>query len=193
MGAPQLGDRPVYDPVDPVRGPHRRRRRARRSGGRAARDVDVFRVADPELAGYAVLDFDGFDAWYEEDDLNLAHPRDPFHPVDIVHSSRHVRVDSRAGCVAESTSPYLLFEPPLPVRYYFGSTTCAPTCSEPSELTTVCAYKGEATYFSRGERPTSSGATGTRRGPELQDELLVARGVAHTRDAIPGRVGVTRG
>ena len=27
------------------------------------------------LAGYVVLDFGAFDAWYEEDELNVAHPR----------------------------------------------------------------------------------------------------------------------
>jgi hypothetical protein len=26
-----------------------------------------------------IVDFGAFDAWYEEDQLNVAHPRDPFH------------------------------------------------------------------------------------------------------------------
>ena len=112
------------------------------------RDVDAFRAADPDLAGYVLLDFAGFDDWYEEDDLNLAHPRDPFHRVDIVHSSRHVRVELDGRVLAETTSPYLLFEPPLPVRYYFALGDVSTDLLAPSELTTRCAYKGEATYFS---------------------------------------------
>ncbi len=41
-----------------------------------------------------MLDLDAFDAWFEEDERNVvAHPRDPFHRIDIVHGSRHVRVE----------------------------------------------------------------------------------------------------
>ena len=148
--APQLGDRTVYDPSIPFT--------AHTSEGAALvvrvpgadRAVDAFRVADPDLAGYVLLDFDGFDAWYEEDELNVAHPRDPFHRVDIAHSSRHVRVEVDGTIVAESTSPYLLFEPPLPVRYYFALDDVRADLLEPSDLTTRCAYKGEANYFSVG-------------------------------------------
>ena len=50
--------------------------------------------ADPALDGYVVLDFTAFDAWLEEDERNVAHPRDPFHRIDILHSSRHVRVEA---------------------------------------------------------------------------------------------------
>jgi uncharacterized protein (DUF427 family) len=32
------------------------------------------------------------DAWYEEDDEVFVHPRDPYHRVDVLSSSRHVRV-----------------------------------------------------------------------------------------------------
>ena len=105
MGAPQLGDRPVLDPSIPfsVHTADGDALVVRVAG--ADRDVDAFRVADPDLAGYVLLDFDGFDAWYEEDELNVAHPRDPFHRVDIVHSSRHVRVEVDGTVVAESTLP----------------------------------------------------------------------------------------
>src|SRR6476469_5914640 len=110
-----------------------------------------FRPADPDLAGLVILDFAAFDAWYEEDELNVAHPRDPFHRVDIVHSSRHVRVEVDGTVVAESTTPYLLFEPPLPVRYYFALADVHTDLLQPSDLVTYCAYKGEATYFSLGD------------------------------------------
>jgi hypothetical protein len=30
------------------------------------------------------------DAWFEEDDEVFVHPRDPYHRVDLVNSSRHV-------------------------------------------------------------------------------------------------------
>lgn len=117
------------------------------------RHVEAFRPADPDLADYVLLDFAAFDAWYEEDDLNVAHPRDPFHRVDIVRSSRAVRVELEGVVLAQSTSPYLLFEPPLPVRYYFALDDVRTEALLQSDLTTRCAYKGEATYFSVAGAP----------------------------------------
>ena len=51
------------------------------------------RPADPDLAGLVILDFGAFDAWYEEDEQNVGHPRDPFHRIDVLASSRQVRLE----------------------------------------------------------------------------------------------------
>jgi uncharacterized protein (DUF427 family) len=153
MGAPHLGDRPVYDPSIPfsLHTTAGERLLLRVSG--SDRTPEAFRAADPDLDGYVLLDFDGFDAWYEEDERNLAHPRDPFHRVDIVHSSRTVRVELDGQVLAESTSAHLLFEPPLPTRYYFPLADVHTDLLEPSDLVTRCAYKGEASYFSAAGEP----------------------------------------
>jgi uncharacterized protein (DUF427 family) len=95
-----------------------------------------------------LVDFDAFDAWYEEDERNFAHPRDPFHRIDIVHSSRHVRVELDGATLAESNRPRLLFEPPLPVRYYLPREDVRTDLLVPSDTRTACAYKGQASYFS---------------------------------------------
>ena len=84
-------------------------------------------------------DFDAFDAWYEEDERNVGHPRDPFHRIDIVHSSRHVRLERDGVVLAESTRPYLLFEPPLPVRYYLPPEDVRSELLRPSETRSFCA------------------------------------------------------
>ena len=148
--APQLAGRPVLDPSIPfsvhttegepltIRGPA--------GHGEAA----AFRPSDPALAGYVIVDFDAFDAWYEEDERNLGHPRDPFHRIDIVHSSRHVRVERDGELLAESPNPCLLFEPPLPVRYYLPPEDVRTDLLRPSEKKTFCAYKGQASYWSLG-------------------------------------------
>lgn len=73
---------------------------------------------NPDLAGYVVLDFTAFDAWYEEDERNVAHPRDPFHRIDTVPSSRHVRLEMDGAVRAESSRPTLLFETMLPPCFY---------------------------------------------------------------------------
>ena len=68
-----------------------------------------------------LVDFAGFDEWYDEDERVVSHPRDPFHRGDVLHSSRHVVVAIDGATVAESSTPYLLFEPPLPVRASYFS------------------------------------------------------------------------
>ena len=43
--------------------------------------------------GYAIVDFDAFDEWREEDELLVGHARDPFTTVDTRRSSRRVVVE----------------------------------------------------------------------------------------------------
>jgi uncharacterized protein (DUF427 family) len=111
-----------------------------------------FRLADEDLAGYVAFDFEAFD-WYEEDERVTGHPRDPFHRVDVLHSSRHVRIERDDTVLAESTMPSLLFEPPLPVRYYFAPDDVRTELLVPSDHVTYCAYKGRASYWSLAGEP----------------------------------------
>jgi uncharacterized protein (DUF427 family) len=148
VAAPQLGDRPVYDPHVPV-SVHTAEGEPLMLRGRGTdREAAAFRPSDSSLDGYVMLDFAAFDAWYEEDERNVGHPRDPFHRIDIVHSSRHVRVALDGETLADSSDPYLLFEPPLPVRYYLPRDDVRTDLLRPSDTTTFCAYKGEASYWS---------------------------------------------
>jgi len=114
----------------------------------AGREAAGFRVADAVLAGHVVLAFEDFDAWYEEDERNLGHPRDPFHRIDFVHGSRHVRIERDGVVLAESSRPVLVFEPPLPVRYYLPPEDVRTDLFTPSDTRSRCAYKGEASYLS---------------------------------------------
>jgi uncharacterized protein (DUF427 family) len=107
----------------------------------------AFRPADPDLAGYMLLDFNAFDAWYEEDERLASHPRDPFHRVDIHRSSRHVRVELDGEVLAESTQPTLLFETNIPVRFYLPRSDVRVDL-RPSTRRSYCPYKGEASYWS---------------------------------------------
>ncbi len=149
MGAPRLGDRVVLDPSVPfaVRSTEGEPLVVRSDG----REAEAFRAADPDLDGYLIVDFAGFDEWFEEDERNVGHPRDPFHRIDIVHGSRHVRVELDGEVLAESSAPYLLFEPPLPVRYYLAPEDVRTDLLRPSDTRTFCAYKGQASYLSYGE------------------------------------------
>jgi uncharacterized protein (DUF427 family) len=115
-----------------------------RAGGRSA---EGFRVPDRGLDGYLVLDFAGFDAWYEEDEQRIGHPRDPYQRIDVLPSSRHLRIERDGVLLAESDRPKVLYETSLPVRYYLPAEDVRVPLRD-STLTTICAYKGVASYKS---------------------------------------------
>jgi uncharacterized protein (DUF427 family) len=115
-----------------------------RAGGRAAH---AFRVADASLDSYLLLDFGDFDAWYEEDEQRIGHPRDPYHRIEVLPSSRHIRIEKDGVVLAESDHPRLLLETSLPVRYYLPAEDVRVPLRD-SALTTICSYKGVASYRS---------------------------------------------
>src|SRR6201985_1355462 len=70
------------------------------------------------IRGLVRFDWDARDEWLEEDEPVYTHPRDPYHRVDILASSRHVRVEVDGVTVADSARPVILFETGLPAGYY---------------------------------------------------------------------------
>jgi uncharacterized protein (DUF427 family) len=102
----------------------------------------------PQLADYVAFYWNQADAWYEEDDEVFKHPRDPYHRVDVLNSSRHVQVRVGGVLVAESRRPRLLFETGLPVRFYLPKLDVNTKLLVPSPTRSRCPYKGEAVYWS---------------------------------------------
>jgi uncharacterized protein (DUF427 family) len=94
------------------------------------------------------LEWDAMSEWLEEDEPVYTHPRDPYTRVDILASSRHVRVEVDGVLVAESHQPRILFETGLPPRYYLPITDMRMELLRPSATQTHCPYKGMATYWS---------------------------------------------
>lgn len=107
----------------------------------------AFRPADPDLAGYALLDFGAFD-WLEEDEPVISHPHDPFARIDVLRSSAHVRVSVDGVVLADSTRTRMLYETGLPVRFYLPREDVRMELLTPSQKRTTCAYKGHASYWS---------------------------------------------
>jgi uncharacterized protein (DUF427 family) len=101
-----------------------------------------------ELRDLVRLDWHAMDAWFEEDEEVFTHPRDPYTRVDILASSRHVRVEVGGATIADSASPRLLFETGLPVRYYLPKTHVRLDLLIPSGTVSHCPYKGQAEYWS---------------------------------------------
>lgn len=100
-----------------------------------------------ELAGHIAFDWQAVDAWFEEDEQVYVHARDPYKRVDILQSSRHVRVEVGGVTVAETSQPRLLFETGLPVRYYLPKTDLRLDLLTPTDHTSRCPYKGTANYY----------------------------------------------
>jgi uncharacterized protein (DUF427 family) len=102
----------------------------------------------PELREAVRLDWAAMDEWLEEDEPVYTHPRDPYKRVDILASSRRVRVEVDGVTVAESDQPRLLFETGLPTRYYLPLASVRMDLLRPSQTSTHCPYKGTASYWS---------------------------------------------
>ena len=108
----------------------------------------------PRIGDHIALYWDKMDAWFEEDDEVFVHPWDPYHRVDVLNSSRVVRVTVGGTVVAESRRPRLLFETSLPTRYYLPRADVRMDLLEPSATVTHCPYKGRTIHFNAriGER-----------------------------------------
>jgi uncharacterized protein (DUF427 family) len=102
----------------------------------------------PPIAGYLAFYWRKMDHWYEEDEEVFVHPRDPYHRVDVLESSRHVKVSLNGEVVAETDRPVILFETGLPPRYYIPPEDVREDVLVPSEKRTQCPYKGIASYHS---------------------------------------------
>lgn len=102
----------------------------------------------PDLTGLVSPYLEKFDRWWEEDEELLGHPRDPFHRVDARPSSARVVVRAGGEEVASSERPVAVFETGLPVRWYVPLEDVRQDLLVPSDTTTICPYKGVATYWS---------------------------------------------
>jgi uncharacterized protein (DUF427 family) len=100
-----------------------------------------------ELRQAVRLDWDAMDEWLEEDEPVYTHPRDPYTRVDILASSRRVRVEVDGVTVANSGQPRILFETGLPPRYYLPLADVRLDLLRPSATQSHCPYKGTASYW----------------------------------------------
>ena len=69
------------------------------------------------------------------------HPKDPYKRIDIVQSSRTIKVEIEGTVIAESSNVMMLFETSLPARYYLPPTS-------------VCIYMYISIYMCLGKSKT---------------------------------------
>ena len=99
------------------------------------------------IANHFAFEWNKMDQWFEEDEILFVHPRDPYKRVDVLPSSRHVRVVIDGETVAETRKPRLLFETNHPVRYYIAQEDVRMDLLIPSSTKSRCPYKGPADYW----------------------------------------------
>lgn len=113
-------------------------------------DAAAFVPDDPDLEGRVVLDFGPTTpfGWVEEDEPVIGHPHDPFKRIDVLRSDRRVVVSHGGEVLADSRRAMALYETSLPTRWYLPRDDVRLDLLEASTTRTVCAYKGEASYYS---------------------------------------------
>lgn len=102
----------------------------------------------PELADHFAFVWNTMDHWFEEDEEVFVHARDPYTRIDILPSSRRVRIEIDGTTVADTAHPTMLHETGLPVRYYLPKVDVRMDLLTPSSRSTACPYKGTARYWS---------------------------------------------
>jgi uncharacterized protein (DUF427 family) len=148
---PAISSRPILDPTVPFDAHSCSGTAFDVIAGEDSGAAAAFRPDDPDLADYVILEFNAFE-WREEDEPIVSHPHDPFSRIDVLRSSRHVRIESDGRLLAESSRPMLLFETLLPVRFYLPREDVAVRLVH-SDTATYCAYKGRASYYSVPDGP----------------------------------------
>lgn len=110
---------------------------------------DVRVPSEPERAveGYVTVAWGDVDRWLEEDEEIVVHPRDPYHRIDVLDTSRRVVVRVGGDELADSTGTRILFETGLPPRYYLPREDVRMETLSTSAVTTGCAYKGYPEHF----------------------------------------------
>jgi uncharacterized protein (DUF427 family) len=122
-----------------------------RAGGQGVEGAAWMHRAPPgplaALTGLVTFTWQPPLTWFEEDERLLAHARDPHKRVDVVASSRRVRVEVDGEVMAESSRPLLLFETALPTRYYLPPDDVRVELV-PGSTRSTCPYKGVARWWS---------------------------------------------
>ena len=125
-----------------------------RVGDAEAHDAAVRYPDSPieDLRDHVRFEWAAMDAWFEEDEEVFTHVRSPYARIDILPTSRHVRVSLGDTVLAESTHAHALFETGLPPRWYVPRVDVRMDLLAPSDTVTHCPYKGQSRAPVRPDR-----------------------------------------
>jgi uncharacterized protein (DUF427 family) len=107
-------------------------------------------VTDPDaptLHDHVRFEWAAMDAWFEEDEEVIVHPRDPYKRIDALRSTRHVVVEVADTVVADTRAAVVLYETGLIPRRYLPPTDVRRDLLVASDTVTHCPYKGTTRYW----------------------------------------------
>jgi uncharacterized protein (DUF427 family) len=114
-------------------------------GEKSTEQLLIFKT--PHLSNLVRIPFAGIDQWFEEDVAIYQHPKDPYKRIDILKSTRSIKIALDGVTLAESSSPLFLLETSLRTRYYLPLTSVKWEYLTKSQTETYCPYKGKANYW----------------------------------------------
>ncbi|HZQ84302.1 MAG TPA: DUF427 domain-containing protein [Acidimicrobiales bacterium] len=109
---------------------------------------DIAAEPDADAPGYVSVAWDAVDAWYEEDERVRGHPRNPYHRIDCLRTSRHLRVEVAGTVLVDTDATVGVYETSLAPKLYAAPAAVRTDLLRRSNTTTYCPYKGTATWWS---------------------------------------------
>jgi uncharacterized protein (DUF427 family) len=103
---------------------------------------------EPAAPGHVTVAWEAADAWFEEDEETFLHARNPYHRVECLRTSRHLRVAVGGVVLVDTTSTTGVYETALPPRLYVARELVRTDVLVRSATTSFCPYKGTASYWS---------------------------------------------
>jgi uncharacterized protein (DUF427 family) len=100
-----------------------------------------------QVPGYVEVPWSAAEAWYEEDQRVHGHPRNPYHRVECVPTSRRLRVEVAGTMLVDTTDTLGVYETALEPRLYVSPERVRRDLLVASSTTTYCGYKGTAWYW----------------------------------------------
>lgn len=116
-------------------------------------DVDAAALGDavaphPDADGFVTVAWGAPDHWYEEEDEVLLHPRNPYHRIECLRTTRHLRVAIGDTVLVDAPATIALYETALEPKLYVDKAVVRTDLLVPSATTTLCPSKGTASWWS---------------------------------------------
>lgn len=103
--------------------------------------------SQPEVPGYVHVPWEAVEAWYEEDEQVFGHPRNPYHRVDCVRTSRRLRVEVAGVVLVDTIDTVGVYETALEPCLYVRPELVRRDLLVAGTTATYCPYKGTAWYW----------------------------------------------
>ena len=104
--------------------------------------------SEPAVPGYVRVPWEAVTAWYEEEELVVGNPRNPYHRVDCVRARRSLRVELAGVVLVDTVDTLALYETSRAPQLYVKRDAVRMDLLVASPTRTYCPYKGAASYWS---------------------------------------------